>query len=245
MSWAAPEQMHKGQAGWKRFERANRPPPEEAWVWITREMLESLAWRRLTLPARRIVDRIILEHMAHGGTQNGRLVVTYDQFRQFGISRKKISGAISLADKLGLVDVVERGGRGYGIARRPSLYALTWLPRCDGSPPSNRWKSFSPLPHVGTTLVPHGGTRLVPHGGTQQPHIPNKRLVPHGGTALNIFTHQSTEVAQARGPIRGAGGQACARIASKGPPVEKTTGETHLTIPDMPDIPEFLRRFRA
>ena len=27
-------------------------------------------------------------------------------------------------------------------ARRPSNYALTWLPRCDGAPPGNQWAAI-------------------------------------------------------------------------------------------------------
>ena len=42
-----------------------------------------------------------------------------------------ISSAIEECEHIGLVNVRR------GVGRRPSLYALTWLPLCDGSEPSN------------------------------------------------------------------------------------------------------------
>ena len=66
-------------------------------VWLTREMLESEAWRAMPLPARRIVERLMIEHMSHAGTMNGELPCTYDDFQRFGVSRKNISAAIRVA----------------------------------------------------------------------------------------------------------------------------------------------------
>jgi hypothetical protein len=105
-------------------------------------MMESPAWGALTAPARRVVDRIVIEHMHHAGTMNGELVVTYDNFQAFGISRGAIKPAIEVAVKLGFIDITAIGLRSYGNARRPSSYALTWLPRNDGAPPSNRWNAI-------------------------------------------------------------------------------------------------------
>ena len=34
--------------------------------------------------ARLVVDRVMIEHMAHAGTENGNLVVTYADFVKFG-----------------------------------------------------------------------------------------------------------------------------------------------------------------
>jgi hypothetical protein len=38
--------------------------------------------------------------------------------------------------------VIERGGSAYAEFRHPSRYALAWLDRKDGTPPTNRWKAF-------------------------------------------------------------------------------------------------------
>ena len=134
--------LRPGQAGYRQHEQANRPPAGQPWVWFTREMMESPAWWALTAPARRVVDRIAVEHMHHGGTMNGELPVTYDDFQQFGISRHAIRTAIDVAIALGWVDVTVRGLRSYGSARRSSKYALTWLPRNDAIAATNRWATI-------------------------------------------------------------------------------------------------------
>jgi hypothetical protein len=107
-------------------------------------MLESEPWRALTLSGRLVLDRLMIEHMAHAGTQNGELIVTYDQFLAFGISsRRAVAQGIEIAVALGFLDITARGYRAFGSARRPARYGLTWLPRCDGTLASNRWKRFS------------------------------------------------------------------------------------------------------
>ena len=50
--------------------RANRPPAGAPWIWLTREMLEAPAWQAMGLQGRRVVERIMLEHMVHAGTEN-------------------------------------------------------------------------------------------------------------------------------------------------------------------------------
>jgi hypothetical protein len=44
----------------------------------TIEMIKSPAWSVLSLSARRVLDRIEIEHADHGGYDNGKLPVTYD-----------------------------------------------------------------------------------------------------------------------------------------------------------------------
>jgi hypothetical protein len=125
-----------------KTKRANGPPADEPWIWFTREMLESDAWQAMPISARKVVERIALEHMAHAGTQNGELIVTYDDFARFGLRRESISEAINVAVALGFLAVAVRGRRAFGSARRPSLYALAWLPRCDGTPATGAWRSI-------------------------------------------------------------------------------------------------------
>jgi len=73
----------------------------------------------------------MIEHMRHGGKANGKLLAPRRQLEQFGIGSHFISSAIEECEHIGLVNVRR------GVGRRPSLYALTWLPLCDGSEPSN------------------------------------------------------------------------------------------------------------
>jgi hypothetical protein len=44
------------------------------------EMLEHPGFRVLSLAAHRVLFRICIEHAHHGGKENGRLPITYDNF---------------------------------------------------------------------------------------------------------------------------------------------------------------------
>jgi hypothetical protein len=70
----APQNI-KGSATGNRFTKMNRPPEGTSWCWLTADMLASPAWRALTGNAMKIVMRIALEHLRHGGVENGKLPV--------------------------------------------------------------------------------------------------------------------------------------------------------------------------
>src|SRR5262249_47400861 len=106
-------------------------------VKLPRTLLESEAWRSLGINARRFLEFLMLEHMRHGGKENGSLLAPRRQLEQYGIGARYISRAVGEAERLGAV-CCERG-----IGRRPSMYALTWLPTGDGSAPSNRWRGLT------------------------------------------------------------------------------------------------------
>jgi len=145
--------VHNGLPNSSRWKKMNAPPEGEPFIWFTREMLESPAWRVLSKPAQGVVLRIAIEHMSHAGTQNGDLPVTYTDFESYGVRRKSIPDAIAEAEALGWIDIVERGRRGYADIRRPSKYGLTWLPRAAGGmPPSNRWKRQRTMPEARAVL---------------------------------------------------------------------------------------------
>ena len=73
------------------------------------EMLESPAWRVLSLSARRVFDRIQIEHAHHGGRENGRLPVTFKDFEEFGLDRHSIRPAIAELDALGFIRITQHG----------------------------------------------------------------------------------------------------------------------------------------
>src|SRR5262249_13607947 len=83
---------------------------------------------------RRLIDFLLLEHLTHGGKENGNLKAPYQQLAKAGVGRRLIADAIREAEGAGLVDV-HRGGM-----RVTTTYALTWLPLKDGTAASNRWK---------------------------------------------------------------------------------------------------------
>jgi hypothetical protein len=108
------------------------------------DMLSSPAWRALSLSARRIIDRISIELMNHGGGDNGHLPVTYDDFEKYGIHRHSIAAGIREAAALGFIEITERGRAGNAEWRRPHLFRLTFArsgnERNDGT---HEWKNIS------------------------------------------------------------------------------------------------------
>jgi hypothetical protein len=132
-------QKTAGRAGDRRFRERNRPPEGEGWVWFTYEMLISPAWIAMPPAARQVVEAIAVAHMKRAGLKNGELCVTYDNIAARGVRRQSIPEAIKIAQALGWIEVTFAGGASYGSGRRPSEYALTWLPKCDGAPATYRW----------------------------------------------------------------------------------------------------------
>jgi hypothetical protein len=125
--------------------KRNRPPEGEPWCWMTAELLQSDAWRTAPVITRRFVDRVLLEHMAHAGTKNGELIVTYNDLTAWGIRQRERTRAIADAIARGLIDRTEKGRASSGRGK-PAKYAIGWLGRSDGSAPRNRWKAYTSQP---------------------------------------------------------------------------------------------------
>ncbi len=89
------------------------------------EMLESPAWKVLSLSARRVIDRIEIEHAHHGGNDNGNLPVTKYDFMQYGISGRLVAPAIREAEALGFIRM-KRGRGGNAEHRQPNRFFLTF-----------------------------------------------------------------------------------------------------------------------
>ena len=114
------------------------------------ELLSSDAWRSLTINALRMLNFLEIEHMNHGGAQNGYLMATYRQLHDFGINKKYIPQTIGELEDKGLI-FVEHGARRRVNESYPNLYTLTYRKRCviDREtnvkryyPPSNDWKNY-------------------------------------------------------------------------------------------------------
>jgi hypothetical protein len=135
-----------GQFATSKFRKANRPPVGEPFVWLTKQMLESPAYRVLSGGAEKVIARIAIEHMGHGGGLNGALPVTHNNFADYGIRRASILAFLSEAAVLGFVDRTQKGQRRYGdFEGAPALYRLTWLPTHDGKPATNEWQRFESI----------------------------------------------------------------------------------------------------
>jgi hypothetical protein len=130
------------------------------------EMLKSPAYRVLTLSAHRLLARIEIELYQHGGDDNGKLPVTYEQFVEYGIHRHSIAPAIRLCEAVGLIEVTQRGRAGNW--HEPNYYRLTYRP-LGAARPTHEWRGVQTMDGAEaiarTTQNPSAGKRRVSGGG--------------------------------------------------------------------------------
>jgi hypothetical protein len=104
-------------------------------------MLESPAYKVLSLAAHRVLARLEIELMRHGGNENGRLTVTYRQFEDYGVHKDSVAAAIRETVALGFVEVTERGCAGNAGYGKANQYRLTYR-AAEGHPAdgSHEWQ---------------------------------------------------------------------------------------------------------
>ena len=76
--------------------RKNTQPPGDqgGWMAISRLFLESPAYRSLSVNALKALNRLMLEHIGHGRLKNGELLVTHDQFQEYGVTGEYVADAV-------------------------------------------------------------------------------------------------------------------------------------------------------
>jgi hypothetical protein len=93
-------------------------------------MLRSPAWRVLSLSARRVLDRLEIELADHGGVDNGKLPVTYEDFVRYGIERHAIAPALRELVALGFIEVTSPAAPAMpSFAGRPCIASPIATPR--------------------------------------------------------------------------------------------------------------------
>jgi len=112
---------------------------KQGWLWLTIQMLESPAYRTLSGNAMKAFARILIEHRAHGGFENGKLTVTHQDFIEYGVSRGYVGDAVDELEYKGLIRV-KRGRSGAGTPHA-SIYTLTYVGDYEGAPPTNDWRN--------------------------------------------------------------------------------------------------------
>lgn len=90
------------------------------------EMLELPAYRVLTLAAHRVLARLEVELMRHGGNDNGHLAVTYPQFIDYGVRKNSVAAAVRELKALGFIEITERGCAGNAGYGKPNQYRLIY-----------------------------------------------------------------------------------------------------------------------
>lgn len=149
------------------------------------EMLESYAYRALSLSARRILDRIEIELCHHGGNDNGKLPVTFQNLVDYGIDRTCIFPAIQECIALGFLVVTEQGFAGIGEHRSPNKFRLTYRPAdgIDGDG-SHEWRLFGTFEEA---LGVAKQARLIK---SERQHRPKKR---HDKQFFSVGTNLKSE----------------------------------------------------
>jgi hypothetical protein len=113
----------------------------EQFAWRTIRMLESPAYQVLSHSAHRVLARMEIELGHHGGDvghENGKLIVTYEQFCQYGMDRHAVGPAVRELVALGFLEVTEQGRGGNAEFRRPAKYRLTYR-HTGRAQPTNEW----------------------------------------------------------------------------------------------------------
>lgn len=111
-------------------------------IWYGREMIESPAYRVLSLQARKVMRRLELEHLAHGGQENGRLPCRYQDFVEYGCRKNTLAAALIEVQVLGFAITVRLGTKAFAnIPGKATTFRLTYLASRDG-PASNEWKAW-------------------------------------------------------------------------------------------------------
>lgn len=114
--------MSRKLVGDKR--KVARPPAGEPFVCLTRELACSPAWRGQSHHCWRFVNFLMVEHMEHGGGENGNLAAPFSQLEKL-IGRRYIAEAIREAEARRLVEVM-RGGLRADRRASVSRYRLTF-----------------------------------------------------------------------------------------------------------------------
>jgi hypothetical protein len=110
------------------------------------EMMESPAYRVLSLSAHRVLSRIEVEWAHHGGQDNGQLPVTFDDFVAYGLHRTAIGPALTELEALGFIVVTDQGKMAQAADyRRPKKFLLTSRPVPKGADPLHNWKRITTM----------------------------------------------------------------------------------------------------
>lgn len=143
--------------------RRSRPSIQEPFVMLAQSLLASPAWREVSSDARLVLDRLMLEHMAHGGHTADKLKCTYANFCEHGIRGRSIAPAIRECEAVGLLITTEKGRHSISTLRRPSTYRLTFL--------KGRWsdgRQMDPTDEWRTVKTCEEARRLIAAGRDQK-----------------------------------------------------------------------------
>jgi DNA-binding PadR family transcriptional regulator len=98
-----------------------------AFVARPRQLIDSPVMAAMSQAAFRALNRIESEHLAQGGAENGRLIITFSDFEWAGLHPNMIAPALRELEALGLIETTRKGYGGAAAMRAPSTYRLTYV----------------------------------------------------------------------------------------------------------------------
>jgi hypothetical protein len=166
------------------------------------EMLESPAYRALSLTGHRVLDRIEIEHFHHGGKENGRLPVTKQDFIKYGVHNDRVAPAIRECEALGFIRV-KHGRGGNAEHRQPNKFFLTYVYARGnhGQPPPHDWRKIKTIEEAEANARAARVNK-------------NERAVR--------FAQQRAQKTESRSPIPGPGSVPCSRTKNLLVPVPES-----------------------
>jgi hypothetical protein len=87
-----------------RKPKVGGPPAGEGFCWYTREMLLAPAFSEASINCRRLINALEVENMSHAGTENGNLLMPYNQLERWWhiprrLIRQTIDGGRTRSDR--------------------------------------------------------------------------------------------------------------------------------------------------
>ena len=185
-----------------RKPKVGGPPAGEAFCWYTREMLLAPAFSEASINCRRLINALEVQNMSHAGTENGNLLMPYNQLeRWWHIPRRLIRQTIDEAVERGLIEERRSGWRLSYAKSMPNTFRLTFRPTREGTPPqwkppTNEWRRYrSPKNESNGSDMASGKCHKVNRAQQQS--------VPHGELA-KVPDHTPLSIFRVVGGVRGA-----------------------------------------
>ena len=124
--------------------RRRKTQIEGAFAWRLIEMLESPVMQVLNQSEHRALTRLEIELGHHAGTENGKLVVTFKAFKQFGIDPQAVAPSLRALAALGIIERTRQGSGGRTEYHDASEYRLTYR-HTDEANPTDDWRSIKTI----------------------------------------------------------------------------------------------------
>jgi hypothetical protein len=170
-------------------------------AWRLIEMLESPAYQTLSQSGHRVLARLEIEIAHHGGKDNGRLPVTFENFQNYYIDRHAIAPAIRECEALGFVEITEHGRAGNAEFRSPNKFRLTYRETAQAGP-TNDWRRVKTIEDA-RNLAYEARRRVSKKqnssGGNRRSSV--GKPYPENGTALKL-SRGALSAPKLRGPYR-------------------------------------------